>query len=87
MEHPWTKLIRSNILDFGLILNFPFKPHIDYITKRTYASLDSLYRSIDCFTLDTRKRLATQLILPIIDYADIVNQNTSITNLKRQCCF
>lgn len=59
-----------------------FKPHIDFIIKRTYGCLSSLYRSINCFTLPIRKRIISQLILPIIDYADIIYQNTSVTNLR-----
>ena len=53
-----------------------FKLHIDSVIKKAYGCLGSLYRSIDCFTLKIRMRLISQLILPIIDYADIVYQNT-----------
>lgn len=57
------------------------KPHIDFIIKRTYGCLSSVYRSINYFTFQARKRIISQLILPIIDYADIVYQNTSDTYL------
>ncbi len=59
-----------------------FKPHIDNIVKKANGSLGSLYRSINCFTFEIRKRLISQLILPIIDYVDIVYQNTTETNLN-----
>lgn len=41
-----------------------------------------LYRSINCFTKQIRLKIITQLLLPIIDYADVVYQNTADTNLK-----
>ncbi len=49
-----------------------FKPHIDFVIKRTYSCLCSLYWSINCFTFHVRKRIISQLVLPIIDCADIV---------------
>jgi len=59
-----------------------FKPHIDYITKRSYHCLRLLYCSINCFTFQDRKRIVSQLIFPFIDYADIVYQNTYDSYLK-----
>ena len=59
-----------------------FKPHIDYITKKTYGCLSSLYRSINCFSFEVRKRIIAQVLLPIVDYADVVYQNTTDTHLK-----
>ncbi len=59
-----------------------FKHHIDGIIKKSYGCLSSLYRSINCFLFQVRKRLISQLILPIIDYVDIIYQNTSDTSLK-----
>lgn len=59
-----------------------FKPHIDYITKKVYACLGQFNRSINCFNLDIRKRIAQQLVQPIIDYEDIIYQNTTDTILK-----
>ena len=41
-----------------------------------------LYRSINCFTKQIRLKIITQLLLPIIDYADVVYQNTAKINLK-----
>ncbi len=59
-----------------------FKPHIDYICKKAYSCLGMLYRSINCFSFQVRKRLISQLIFPILDYVDIVYQNTSEKILK-----
>ena len=59
-----------------------FKQHIDLTVKKTYGSLCSLYPSINCFSFEVRKRLISQVLLPIVDYADIVYQNATHTNLK-----
>lgn len=59
-----------------------FKPHIDYIIKSTYSCLMPLYRSSGCFSQQVRKKIITQLIFPIIDYGDIVYQNTYEKYLK-----
>ena len=81
MEHPWTKLIHSNILDFGLILNFPLNPTLTTSQKEHMLPLVHSIALFIVFHQTSRKD--QQLVLPIIDYADIVNQNTFITNLKR----
>lgn len=52
------------------------KPHIDYIIRQTYATLNPLCRSSNCFTVEVRKRRITHLVFPIIDYADIIYHNT-----------
>lgn len=51
-------------------------------TNKLSRNLAILYRSINCFTLQIRKRIVTQLLLPILDYADIVYQNTFETHLQ-----
>lgn len=59
-----------------------FRTHIDSIVKNINCSLRILYRSINCFTKQIRLKIITQLLLPIIDYADVVYQNTADLNLK-----
>ena len=58
-----------------------FKTHITSVIQKVNFSLKVLYRSINCFTFYVRKRIISQLILPIIDYGDIIYQNTSDTHL------
>ena len=58
-----------------------FKTHINSTIQKINYSLKVLYRSIHCFTLQTRTRIISQLILPILDYGDIVYQNTTDTIL------
>lgn len=77
-----TKETSVKYLGIWLDPELNFKPHIDYIIKRTYSCLMPLYRSSNCFTFRVRKKIITQLILPIIDYADIVYQNTYNVYLK-----
>ena len=58
-----------------------FKPHIDYIHRKISFGISVLFRSKNCFTLNVRRKLALQLILPLFDYADVVYLNTSKTYL------
>lgn len=58
-----------------------FKHHIAQIVRKVNFSVGTLYRSRNCFSLPVRKKLATQLILPIFDYADIVYQCAPKTTL------
>ena len=75
---------RSNTEYLGLWVDpeLNFKPHIDFICKIIYGCLDSLYRSVNCFSFQVRKRIISQLLLPILDYADVVYQNTTDSILK-----
>ena len=59
-----------------------FKHHIDNTVKKTYGSLCSLYPSTNCFSFEVRKRIINQVLLPIVDYADIVYQTATDTHLK-----
>ena len=68
-------------LGLWLDCQLSFKTHINSVVQKINYSLKILYRSIQCFTLQIRKRIITQLILPILDYGDTVYQNTTETNL------
>ena len=68
-------------LGLWLDCQLSFKTHISSVIQKMNYSLKILYRPIQCFTLQIRKRIITQLILPILDYGDIVYQNTTATNL------
>ena len=58
-----------------------FKHHIDSVRSNVNNRLRLMYRSINCFTFQIRKHIVQQLLLPIIDYGDIIYQNTSETHL------
>ena len=58
-----------------------FKCHIDNIIRKMNFSSGVLYRNRECFTRTVRKKLVLQLILPIMDYADVVYQTAPKTNL------
>lgn len=58
-----------------------FKCHIDNITRKINFSAGVLYRNRKCFTFSIRKKLVLQLILPIMDYGDIVYMTAPNTNL------
>ncbi len=81
MVHHLTKLNYLNIVVYELTPSLVLSPTLIILLKKQMA-LGSLYRSINCFTFEIRKRLISQLILPIIDYVDTVYQNTTETNLN-----
>ena len=58
-----------------------FKLHIEHISRKINFGTSVLFRSRNCFTLNIRQKLASQLILPFFDYADVVYQTASKTNL------
>ena len=69
---PLEKLKEFKYLGIWLDFHLSFKTNIESVVKKMNCSLRILYRSVNCFTLQVRKRIASQLILPILDYADIV---------------
>ena len=73
----------EHIKYLGLWLNseLSFKCHIDHIVRNFNFSAGVLYRNRKCFTLTIRKKLVLQLILPIMDYADVVYLTAPKTNL------
>ena len=71
-------------LNFDSELSFIY--HINHIVHKLNYSHSLLFRSRNCFPLPVRKKIALQLILPIMDYADSVYciaSNTSLTPLTR----
>lgn len=62
--------------------NLTFKIHIDNIIRKVHGCLGTLYRSINCFSTQVGNFFIYQLVIPIIDYADIVYPNTSESNLR-----
>lgn len=80
-----TPLERGNVFKYlghWMDPELTFKPHFGYICKRISGCLGSLYRSINCFSFQVRRRIISQLMLPILDYADVVYQNTTGSILK-----
>ena len=78
---PLKKVEHIKYLGLWLDCGLSFKYHIDHTVKKLNFSLSVLYRSKNCFSFAVRKRLASQLILPILDYADVVYMVASKTNL------
>lgn len=60
-----------------------FKTHVQNIANKLNYRLKSLYQSVNCFSFQVRKRIVSQLLLPILDYADIVYLNTTETCLHQ----
>ena len=77
-----SKVEEFKYLGLWLDTQLSFKPHINSISKKIFGQLKSLYLSADCFSQQVRKRIITQLILPLLDYADVIYGNTSESNLR-----
>lgn len=69
-------------LGLWLDSDLSFSTHVHNITNKLNCSLRILYQSINCFNFPVRKRIVTQLLLPILDYVDIVYQNTTASCLQ-----
>ena len=80
-----TPLVKVDELKYlGLLLDsqLTVRRHIHSVVNKINYNLRILYRSINCFTQQIRLGIVTQLIFPILDYVDVVYQNTSESNLK-----
>ncbi|MEE6472912.1 hypothetical protein FKM82_009775 [Ascaphus truei] len=60
-----------------------FGMHIDTLTTKTYAKLGVLYRNKSSLSLLVRKRIAQQMLMPIIDCGDIVYGSAPQTHLSK----
>ncbi|KAG7304918.1 hypothetical protein JYU34_010320 [Plutella xylostella] len=63
----------STVKDLGLIIDdhLSWVPQIDNVSRRIYASMHSLIRLKNFLPFKTKLSLATSLLLPILDYADV----------------
>ncbi len=76
------KVDKMKYLGVYLDPELSFKAHIDYVLRKVNFGIKNLYQSHNCFTHNIRKKLASQLILPILDYCDVVYQNASKSDLS-----
>ncbi|MEE6523755.1 hypothetical protein FKM82_022789 [Ascaphus truei] len=57
--------------------------HIDTLTSKSYAKLGVFYRTKSYLSLLVRKCIAQQMLMPIIDYGDIVYSLAPQTHLSK----
>ncbi len=57
------------------------KSHINHILHKINFGISTLHRSRNSFSYSVRKKLASQIILPILDYCDVVYQTASNVDL------
>ena len=81
-DTPLKQVDEFKYLGLWLDSQLSFRCHINSVVKKINCNLRILYRSINCFTQLIRLRIVSQLIFPLLDYADVVYQNTSESNLK-----
>lgn len=58
-----------------------FRTHVHATTNKLNYRLRTLSQSLSCFNYQVRKRIVTQLLLPILDYADIIYLNATASCL------
>uniref|UniRef100_A0A9J8BQG6 Reverse transcriptase domain-containing protein n=1 Tax=Cyprinus carpio carpio TaxID=630221 RepID=A0A9J8BQG6_CYPCA len=68
-------------LGVWLETDLSFKTHVQVMTNKLNSRLKILYQSVNCFNFLVRKRIVLQLLMPILDYADIIYQNTTASCL------
>lgn len=78
---PLHKVDTFKYLGVWLDSELTFKPHINQLLRKVNFGINMLYRSRNCFSFNVRKKLATQLILPIIDYGDVIYQSAHKSDL------
>lgn len=61
-------------------LNFSF--HIDCLAKQLRQKMGFLYRHKSSLPLSCRKRIIESVILPVLDYGDIIYKNATISSLS-----
>ena len=69
------KVDKIKYLGVWLDSELSFKSHINHVLRKVNFGINVLHRSRNCFTCSVRKKIASQLILPILDYCDVVYQN------------
>uniref|UniRef100_A0A8C6NRV0 Reverse transcriptase domain-containing protein n=1 Tax=Nothobranchius furzeri TaxID=105023 RepID=A0A8C6NRV0_NOTFU len=74
--------VKMKYLGVWLEPELSFKFHIHTTCLKVTRCLRILYNSINCFEPIVRKRIVTQLLLPIIDYSDILYQNSTVSSLR-----
>lgn len=78
---PLHKVDTFKYLGVWLDSELTFKSHINHLLRKVNFGISMLFRSRTCFSFNVRKKLATQLILPIIDYCDVIYQSAHKSDL------
>lgn len=79
---PLEQVLNFKYVGVWLDPTLSFTQRSETISKKLSCNLAILYRHINCFTFQMRKRIVSQLLLPTLDYADIVYQTTFDTHLQ-----
>lgn len=79
---PLKQTDKFKYLGVWLETDLSFKTHIQKIANKINYSLETLYQSVTCFNFLIRKRIVIQLLLPILDYANIIYLNTTASCLS-----
>ena len=70
---PLHKVDKIKYLGVWLYFELSLKLDVDHVLHEVNLGINVLHRSQNCFTRGVCKKLASQLILMILDYCDVVN--------------
>ena len=85
--------VTQTVTNLGIVINkhLLWKDHADYVCKKAYSALHSLYRLKKLLPSQIKKLLIQSLVLSQIDYADIVyidiseNMNQRLQRIQNSC--
>uniref|UniRef100_A0A8C5P787 Reverse transcriptase domain-containing protein n=1 Tax=Leptobrachium leishanense TaxID=445787 RepID=A0A8C5P787_9ANUR len=63
--------------------NLSFGPHIEKLSSKLYPKLGALYRNKSCLSPVVRKQIVQQMLMPAIEYRDIVYAAAPQTHLQK----
>uniref|UniRef100_A0A8C5MK96 Reverse transcriptase domain-containing protein n=1 Tax=Leptobrachium leishanense TaxID=445787 RepID=A0A8C5MK96_9ANUR len=89
-----TTVTSLKYLGMWLDPNLSFSPHIEKLSSKLYPKLGALYRNKSCLSPAVRKQIVQQMLMPAIDYRDVVYAAAPQTHLHKLttlynsfCCF
>uniref|UniRef100_A0A8C5MF31 Reverse transcriptase domain-containing protein n=1 Tax=Leptobrachium leishanense TaxID=445787 RepID=A0A8C5MF31_9ANUR len=78
-----TTVTSLKYLGMWLDPNLSFGPHIEKLSSKLYPKLGALYRNKSCLSPAVRKQIVQQMLMPAIDYGDVVYAAAPQTHLQK----
>uniref|UniRef100_A0A8C5MVN6 Reverse transcriptase domain-containing protein n=1 Tax=Leptobrachium leishanense TaxID=445787 RepID=A0A8C5MVN6_9ANUR len=78
-----TTVTSLKYLGMWLDPNLSFGPHIEKLSSKLYPKLGALYRNKSCLSPAVRKQIVQQMLMPAIEYGDVVYAAAPQTHLQK----
>uniref|UniRef100_A0A8C5Q641 Reverse transcriptase domain-containing protein n=1 Tax=Leptobrachium leishanense TaxID=445787 RepID=A0A8C5Q641_9ANUR len=78
-----TTVTSLKYLGMWLDPNLSFGPHIEKLSSKLYPKLGALYRNKSCLSPAVRKQIVQQMLMPAIEYGDVVYAAALQTHLHK----